>query len=130
MNQPSSPSILVAEDEASVREFIVRGLGSAGYRVTAVEDGEQALQALSDHAETTGASFDLLITDIVMPHMDGIALALKVARDHPRMKIVMISGYADARARAHNLEALIHLIMAKPFSLQELLDMVKATLAG
>ena len=129
MSAPSSPSILVAEDEASVREFIVRGLQSAHYQITAVEDGEHALEALAE-ADKNGTTFDLLITDIVMPRMDGIALALKVVRDHPKMKIIMISGYADARARAHNLEELIQHVMAKPFSLQDLLSNVAATLAS
>ena len=124
MTASSSPSILVAEDEASVREFLTRGLASAGYRITAVEDGEHALAALL----APEAHYDLLITDIVMPRMDGIALALKVSRDHPQMKIIMISGYADARAHAHNLDALIHFVMAKPFSLQDLLANVASTL--
>ena len=122
---PNAINILVAEDEPAVREFIVRGLGSVGYNVVAVEDGEHALDqlALPDN------QFDLLITDIVMPRMDGISLALTASRDHPDLKIIMISGYADARARAHNLEALINFILAKPFTLDELLGQVKVALS-
>lgn len=125
--QPSDATahILVAEDEPAVREFLIRGLNSAGYHVVAVEDGEHALDQLA----VVGAKFDLLITDIVMPRMDGISLALTASRDHPDMKIIMISGYADARARAHNLEALIQFILAKPFTLDELLSQVKTALA-
>lgn len=121
-------NILVAEDEAAVREFITRGLGSVaaerGYTITAVEDGLQALEKLAEE----GVSYQLLITDIVMPQMDGIALALKVSRDYPDTRIIMISGYADARAHAHNMDALIHFIMAKPFTLQELIDQVASAL--
>ena len=122
---PNAINILVAEDEPAVREFLVRGLGSVGYEVTAVEDGEQALGQLAQPEQ----AFDLLITDIVMPRMDGISLALTASRDHPDMKIIMISGYADARARAHNLEALIHFILAKPFTLDELINQVRTALA-
>lgn len=121
--------ILVAEDEPAVREFIVRGLQSSLYNVTAVEDGQQALEklaALNEAGETT--PYHLLITDIVMPQLDGIALALKASRDYPDMKIIMISGYADARAHAHNLDALIHFVMAKPFTLLDLLNQVQGAL--
>jgi two-component system cell cycle response regulator CpdR len=57
------------------------------------------------------------LTDIRMPVMDGIALALAAARDHPRLAILLMTGYADQRERASGLEALIHDVVAKPFSL-------------
>ena len=60
--------------------------------------------------------FDLLLTDIRMPVMDGIALALAAARDHPDVTILLMTGYADQRERAHGLEALIHDVITKPFS--------------
>lgn len=130
INDHSQINILIAEDEPAVREFIVRGLQSGGYNVVAVEDGQQALEKLVDVAEQGLPPFHLLITDIVMPQMDGIALALKVSRDYPSLKIIMISGYADARAHAHNLDALIHFVMAKPFTLLELLNQVQTALKG
>ena len=59
----------------------------------------------------------MLLNDIVMPELDGIALALKVSRDWPDMPIVLITGYAEERQRAHNLEALVHSVVSKPFVL-------------
>ena len=115
---PPGPSILIAEDEASLREFLIRGLGITGYRVVSVSDGSAALTALTE------AKFDLLITDIVMPKLDGIALALKAAKDYPDMKILMMTGYAHERMRAHNLDCLSHEVIAKPFTLKQILGIV------
>jgi len=114
--------ILVAEDERAVREFVCRALDQEGHTVTSVEDGLQALSQLAVK------EFDLLLTDIVMPGMDGIALALKVARDQPELPILLMSGYALERQRAHNLEALIHEVIAKPFTLRQILDAVEKVL--
>ena len=119
----SSVKILVAEDNPAVREFIERALQSSGARVTCVADGQQALDALAkDH-------YDVVVTDIVMPNVDGIALALKAVRQYPHLKIVMISGYAQERMRAHNLDALVHRIIAKPFSLEEICEAVQDVIA-
>lgn len=114
--------VLVAEDNPAVREFIVRALQGAGYKTIPVADGQQALDTLGKE------KFDVLITDIVMPNVDGIALALKAVRLFPDLRIVMISGYAQERMRAHNLDALVHRIIAKPFSLEEICDAVKDAL--
>ena len=116
--------ILVADDEPSVREFVTRALKLAGYSVTAVPDGNAALEALSQK------KFDLLLTDIVMPDLDGIALSLKVAKDYPATKIVMMSGYSNQRQRAHNLDFLAHEVVSKPFTLEDITARVKAALAG
>ena len=119
----TAPSILVAEDNPAVGEFIVRALQSKGAHVVLVPDGQQALDALAR------ATFDVLVTDIVMPNVDGIALALKAVRQYPNLRIIMISGYAQERMRAHNLDALVHRIIAKPFSLEEICDAVHEVLA-
>lgn len=129
MSMPNEPSqeaevrVLVAEDNPAVREFIVRSLQSIGHKVTPAVDGQQALDILARE------KFDVLVTDIVMPNVDGIALALKAVRMFPDLRIVMISGYAQERMRAHNLETLVHRIIAKPFSLEEICDAVKEALA-
>jgi len=116
--------ILIAEDELAVREFVTRALVHRGHEVTAVDDGLKALQAVSTDA------FDLLVTDIVMPRLDGIALALKLAKDYPSLSILMMSGYAVERQRAHNLDALIHKVVAKPFTLDEICAAVDEVLAA
>ena len=114
--------ILVAEDERALREFVCRALDQQGHTLTPVENGIQALAALARD------EFDLLLTDIVMPAMDGIALALKVARDNPDLPILLMSGFALERQRAHNLDALIHEVIAKPFTLREITDAVAKVL--
>lgn len=116
--------VLVADDEASVRDFVERALNYAGFAVTTVEDGQQALEKLQER------SYDLLLTDIVMPELDGIALALKASKDYPEMKILMMSGYANQRQRAHNLDVLAHEVLSKPFSLEEITRKVSKTLAA
>lgn len=118
--------ILIAEDEDSVRSLVVRALTHFGHDATAVEDGARALEVLT----TAEEPFDLLLTDIVMPLMDGIALALKASRDYPDMRILMMTGYAEEKRRAHNLDALIHDVISKPFTVQQLGDAVAAALAA
>src|SRR6202789_3232823 len=115
--------VLVAEANPAVRKFIIRSLSSAGYKPVPVADGQQALDTLAKE------KFDVLVTDIVMPNVDGIALALKAVRLFPDLRIVMISGYAQERMRAHNLDALVHRIIAKPFSLEEICEAVKDSIS-
>lgn len=116
--------ILVADDDRAVAEFVRRALVHHGHDVTLVEDGLAALHSLQ-----TADPYDLLLTDIVMPQMDGIALALKVARDHPNLRVLLMSGYAAERQRAHNLDVLIQRVISKPFTLQELVKVVDEVLA-
>ena len=118
--------ILVAEDEAALRAMVQRGLTQAGHEVVVAADGAEALDLLN----RAGAAFDLLLADIRMPLMDGIALALTAARDYPDLVILLMTGYADQRERAHGLDALIHDVIAKPFSLAEIQAAVAKALAA
>src|SRR5580692_3206473 len=108
--------ILLAEDEEALRAMCARGLTMVGHDVKTACDGSEALDVL----QREGGGFDLLLTDIRMPVMDGIALALAAARDHPELTIVLMTGYADQRERAHGLDALIHDVITKPFSLSDI----------
>jgi len=116
---PMDTRILVVEDEPGVRDFVKRGLLSVGYDVVTAEDGEHALERLKE------GPFHLMVTDIVMPGLDGIALALKAGKDYPDLKILLMTGYATERQRAHNLESLVHTVLAKPFSLKALIAAVE-----
>ncbi len=115
--------ILVAEDDAAVSAFVSRALTHRGHEVVAVGDGMAALAALATEP------FELLLTDIVMPGLDGIALALKASKDYPRMKILLMTGFASERQRAHNLEALVHRVVEKPFNLEQICAAVDEELA-
>src|SRR5271165_4088602 len=108
--------ILIAEDEDALREMCARALSGVGHEVKTACDGGEALDVLKREA----GRFDLLLTDIRMPVMDGIALALAAARDFPHLTILLMTGYADQRERAHGLDALIHDVIAKPFTLATL----------
>ncbi len=116
--------VLIAEDDDAVREFVRRALVHGGHDVATANDGLDALQHLDGDNE-----YDLLITDIVMPGMDGIALALKVSKDYPETAILMMTGYAAERQRAHNLDELIHEVVPKPFSLKQICDAAEDALS-
>jgi two-component system cell cycle response regulator CpdR len=118
--------ILIAEDEEGLRSLVARALSQDGHAVTTANDGAEALDLL---AREHGA-FELLLTDIRMPIMDGIALALAAARDHPNVAILLMTGYADQRERASGLDALIHDVIAKPFSLATIRNAVRDAIAA
>lgn len=115
--------ILVAEDDVAVRDFVERGLKALGHGVTAVTNGGDAFALLQQDSD-----YSLLLTDIVMPVMDGIALALKVADSWPDLPILMMTGFSHERQRAHNLDALITEVIEKPFTLDQLDKAVKRAL--
>jgi two-component system cell cycle response regulator CpdR len=116
--------ILIAEDEEALCAMCARSLSSVGHEVKTACDGSDALDALKRES----GRFDLLLTDIRMPIMDGIALSLAAARDYPDLTILLMTGYADQRERAHGLDALIHDIIPKPFTLAGLRDAVNEAL--
>jgi two-component system, cell cycle response regulator CpdR len=115
--------IIIAEDEAPIRELLARALSQDGHKVTTASNGAEALDKIS-----TG-NFDLLLTDIQMPVMDGIALALAVVRDQRHLRIVLMTGYADQRERAKGLDALVREVVQKPFSIGEMREIISKTLA-
>ena len=117
--------ILIAEDEEALCAMCARALKLDGHEVTAAHDGAEALDVLSREP----GRFDLLLTDVRMPVMDGIALALAAARDFPDLTILLMTGYADQRERAQGLDALIHDVLAKPFTLAMLRGAVGEALA-
>lgn len=117
--------ILVAEDEEPLRAMCARALAADGHQVEAAGDGSEALEILVRER----GRFDLLLTDVRMPIMDGIALALAAARDFPDLTILLMTGYADQRERAQGLDALVHDVIAKPFSVADLRGAVSEALA-
>ena len=118
--------ILIAEDNDDIRDLVVRALSDEGHDLVATADGGAALDVLKQR----NAVFDLLLTDVKMPVMDGIALALAAGRDHPDMAIILMTGYADQRERTHRLGALVHDVVAKPFSLEQIQGAVREALVA
>jgi two-component system cell cycle response regulator CpdR len=118
--------ILVAEDDPSVRAFVVSALTMKGHEVVAEDDGGLAAGTL----DAENGQFDLLLSDIKMPIMDGIALALHTASRFPKIIIVLMTGFADQRERAHGLDEFVYDVITKPFTLVDLLNKIDDALAG
>jgi CheY-like chemotaxis protein len=118
--------ILIADDEDSMRQLVARAIAMDGHEIVTAQDGAEALEILT----RADGQFDLLLTDIQMPVMDGIALALSVARDFPDLTILLMTGFADQRERASNLNALVHDVVTKPFSVADIRTAVADALAA
>jgi two-component system cell cycle response regulator CpdR len=120
----ATATILVAEDDQAVRDFVSRALAYYGHAVTSVADGSAALAALAERR------FDLMLTDIVMPGMDGIALAAKANKADPEMPVLMMTGFAGEGQRAGNATNTVECVISKPFSLKDICAAVEAALAA
>src|ERR1700758_1403090 len=120
------PHVLIADDEASMRALVARAIAMDGHETVTAQDGAEALEILARE----GGAFDLLLTDIQMPIMDGIALALSAARDFPTLTILLMPGFAHQRDRASNLNALVHDVVTKPFSVADIRSAVADALAA
>ena len=119
--------VLIADDEDSMRSLVARAIAMDGHDIVTAQDGAEALDILTREQ----GAFDLLLTDIQMPIMDGIALALSAARDFPRLTILLMTGFADQRERASNLNAIAHDVITKPFSVADIRTAVAdALMAG
>ena len=110
--------ILLAEDDDSMRTFLAAALRRAGHEIQDYADGETALHALEREV------FDLLLTDIVMPGLDGIELARRGAELDPAMKIVFITGFAAVALSSSAPTPAGAKVLSKPFHLREIVDEV------
>lgn len=118
--------VLIADDEESMRMLVARAIAMDGHEIITAEDGAEALEIITRE----DGAFDLLLTDIKMPVMDGIALALAVARDYPRLTILLMTGFADQRERASGLDAIVHDVVTKPFAVADIRTAVADALAS
>ena len=116
--------ILVVDDEEAVRSLIARGLALDGHSVEMAGDGAEALEVIT----ACEGRFDLVLSDIRMPLMDGIAMALAAKRDFPDLVILLMTGYAEQRERAKSLENIVIDVLTKPFGLAELRSTVARVL--
>ena len=113
MNKTTAPRILLAEDEDAMRAYLARALTNAGYDVEAVDRGTAAIPLLER------GDFDLLLSDIVMPEMDGIELAQRCAEISQRTKVMFITGFAAVSLRASREQPQAK-VLSKPFHLRDL----------
>jgi two-component system cell cycle response regulator CpdR len=118
--------VLIVDDEDSMRLLVARAIAMDGHDIMTASDGAEALEILG----STDGAFDLLLTDIQMPIMDGIALALAAARDFPDLTILLMTGFAEQRERASGLNAIAHDVVTKPFSVPDIRTAVADALAA
>ena len=116
--------ILLAEDDDSLRQFLALNLGRAGHEVVAHGDGDSAWDELGL------GSFDLLLTDIVMPGLDGIELARRAAEAYPGMKIMFITGFAAVALAANEAAVPGAKVLSKPIHLREIVAEVERMLVA
>ncbi|HEX9753802.1 MAG TPA: PAS domain-containing protein [Methyloceanibacter sp.] len=117
-------TVLLVEDEDAVRSFAARALGQRGYHVLQATTGAEALDVFHNHQ----GEVDLVVSDVVMPEMDGPTLCEKLRRERPDLKVIFISGYAEDSFRQHLAENEDFMFLQKPFDLKELAAAVKAAL--
>jgi CheY-like chemotaxis protein len=116
--------ILLAEDDAAARDLVQRALGLDGHEVIVTQDGLEALEKM----QGAPARIDLLISDVQMPGLDGIALVEKALGADPKLRVVLMSGFADELDRADHLKGKIARIITKPFTLEQIRSAVRAAL--
>jgi CheY-like chemotaxis protein len=115
-------NVLLVEDEPAVRDYVARVLRGAGHRVTAANDGAEALAV----ASRAGEPFDLLLSDVVMPGLGGLALARELRGRQPDLKVLLVSGYTE---EASDASAAGFDLLPKPFTAEELIERVRRALA-
>lgn len=118
-------AVLLVEDEDPVRIFAARALRNKGYTVMEARTGEGALELLDSNPRV-----DVLVTDMVMPGMDGATLARRVRQDRPQIRVILISGYSEEAARGELTDSPDFHFLPKPFSLNQLATKVKEVIAG
>jgi two-component system, cell cycle sensor histidine kinase and response regulator CckA len=119
-------TVLLVEDEDAVRSFAARALGQRGYNVLQASTGAEALEVFNGY----DGEVDLVVSDVVMPEMDGPTLMKHLRADHPDLKIIFISGYAEDSFRRNLSDKDDFMFLQKPFDLKELAAAVKAALQG
>jgi DNA-binding response OmpR family regulator len=118
--------ILLVDDEAGVRGFLKRGLELDGHSVETAVDGLDGLEQL----KAAGGGFTLLVSDIRMPLMDGIALAVAAKQAFPELTVILMTGFADEQERIKGLGDQVADLLIKPFSLGDLRAAVRRALGG
>lgn len=125
MNAESLPTVLLAEDDPQIRRLVLKLLTKNGFEVLEATDGRNAIEQV----ERAGATIDLLVTDVVMPLMNGAELANELQRRDPNLKVLFMSGFPD-NAAVRDVLSHTDNFLPKPFAPSILLAKVRQTLAG
>jgi two-component system, cell cycle response regulator CpdR len=115
--------ILLAEDDAATRDLVQRALAMDGHEMIVTQDGAEALEKLQGTQRV-----DLLISDVQMPGLDGIELVEKALAALPKLRVVLMSGFAGELGRAEHLKGRIARVITKPFTLEQIRAAVRAVL--
>ena len=124
MQTDTMAKIILAEDDDDMRRFLVKALEKAGHQVTAFGEGASAFEEIKQN------TFDLLLTDIVMPEMDGIELARRAAELDPHLKIMFITGFAAVALHPDSKAPKDAKVLSKPFHLRDLVAEVDRMMAA
>ncbi|MGA0532164.1 cell cycle histidine kinase CckA [Hansschlegelia sp. KR7-227] len=119
-------TVLLVEDEDAVRAFAARALASRGYTVVEARSGVEALEKMKEH----GPAIELVVSDVVMPEMDGPSLLRELRKTQPKLKIIFVSGYAEDAFKKNLPEGEAFAFLPKPFSLKQLVQAVKDTMGS
>jgi two-component system, cell cycle response regulator CpdR len=122
MVERDTPQILIVEDDEAMREFLCQAISRSGYYVEAVQDGTEALRRVEE------SHFDLLLTDIRMPGLDGLELVRLVRRRYPNLGVLLVTAYMQDALGATDLDGSGVGVLSKPFNLSELIDRVETCL--
>ncbi|MFL1876204.1 response regulator, partial [Hansschlegelia beijingensis] len=122
----SCGTVLLVEDEDAVRAFASRALASRGYTVLEARSGVEALERM----KTDGADIELVVSDVVMPEMDGPSLLRELRKTQPNLKIIFVSGYAEDAFKKNLPEGEVFAFLPKPFSLKQLVQAVKEAMGS
>ena len=117
--------VLLAEDDAAMLEMVKHALSGDGHTVIAAQDGQEALDLLN----APGASFDVMLTDIHMPSVNGIELAGKAMALSPQLKVILMSAFVDGVTVPEDLKPRIAQILSKPLALDQVRAAVKQAVA-
>jgi DNA-binding NtrC family response regulator len=121
-----SGTLLLVEDEEAVRQSAREFLALIGYSVLEAQNGEDALRVAREYA----GPIDLMVTDVVMPHLGGAKLAEQLLAERPKMKVLFVSGYAENTVLRHGKINVTTRFLQKPFSLKMLARKIREVLEG
>ncbi len=119
-------SILLVDDDSSMRHFLSVALSRAGHEIMTAQNGVEAINEIKGHPENY---FDLVLTDIVMPEMDGIQLSKVITDQYPEVKIMFMTGFSVVGMNKKDIEQQSH-VVSKPFHLNDLISQIDKTLSG